>query len=137
MNTARWSDLVITNDGFDVYRYQLLVFSVLVGLTLTVSGLDVLGTFRLPSGFLSLLGLSNVVYIFGMTVSQNSISELNEHINLLRDLEKNYQKYPDEYLYKARNVARMLISICEKEVTKFKSGIKDKDLEPILEPILI
>lgn len=128
--TAKWHDLVVSDDSFDVYKYQLLIFSFLIGITLTVSGLNVLGTFKLPTGFLSLLGLSNVVYIFGLTVSQNSISELNEQLNNLRELEKNYQEKSSEYLYKARNIARMLVLACGQDVTKFKDEIQDVDLIP-------
>ena len=130
--TANWKDLINTNGSFDAYKYQLLLFSFIVGITLTVSGLDVLTEFKLPQGFLNLLGLSNAVYIFGVTTSPKSIAELNKHIDKLRSLEKEYSTNPDEYMRKARDVAGMLTLLYGKESTKFNPEIKDDMLKPKL-----
>jgi hypothetical protein len=128
--SANWKDLINTNGSFDVYKYQLLLFSFIVGITLSVSGLNVLTEFKLPQGFLSLIGLSNVVYIFGNTISPNSIAELNKNIDDLRILEKEYFSKHDDYIIKARNVAGMLTLIYGKESTKFQTGIEDFLLQP-------
>ncbi|MGM3308085.1 hypothetical protein ACSQ6I_19260 [Anabaena sp. WFMT] len=129
---ANWKDLINTNGSFDVYKYQLLLFSFIVGITLTISGLRVLTEFKLPEGFLNLLGLSNVVYIFGNTISPNSIAELNKYINELRGFEKEYSSDPSKYIMKARDVAGMLTLIYGKESTKFNPEITDSLLEPKL-----
>lgn len=127
---ANWKDLINTDGSFDVYKYQLLLFSFIVGITLTISGIKVLSEFKLPQGFLSLLGLSNVVYIFGNTISPNSIAELNTHINELRGFEKDYASDPSKYIMKARDVASMLMLIYGKESTKFNPEITDSLLVP-------
>lgn len=128
--SANWKDLINTNGSFDVYKYQLLLFSFVVGITLSVSGLNVLTEFKLPQGFLSLIGLSNVVYIFGNTISPNSIAELNKNVDDLRILEKEYSSKHNDYIIKARNVAGMLTLIYGKESTKFQTGIEDFLLQP-------
>jgi uncharacterized protein YacL len=123
-----WKDLVNTNGSFDVYKYQLLLFSFIVGVTLTISGIGVLTEFRLPEGFIQLLGLSNVVYIIGETISPNSIAELNTKINELR--KKDYSSDPSGFMIEARVVAGMLTLIYGKESTKFNPEITDSLLEP-------
>jgi len=130
LKTTEWKDLINTNGSFDVYKYQLLIFSFIVGMTLTISGLSVLMAFKLPQGFIYLLGLSNVVYVLGSTTSPQSIAKLNEHINQLRDLETQYDTNPDDYLLKARDVANMLTLIYGKEATKFNPKITRSLLEP-------
>lgn len=85
---AHWRDLILTDGSLDVYRYQLAAFSCLVGVTLLISGINVLATYSLPEGFLALLGLSNVVYIFGKTVAPNSVAELNSKLDALRKAEQ-------------------------------------------------
>jgi hypothetical protein len=125
-----WEDLINTNGGFDVYKFQLLLFSFIIGITLTVSGLGVLTEFRLPQGFIELLGLANVVYILGNTVSRNSLAELNIQISELRSLEKNYSSNPSEYIIKARDVAGILVLAYGKEYTRFDPEITKQLLEP-------
>jgi len=125
-----WEDLINTNGNFDIYKYQLLLFSLIVGITLTISGLGVLTEFKLPQGFIQLLGLSNVVYILGNTVSPNSIAELNMHTNELRGLERSYPENPSEYIMKARDVASMLTLIYGKDSTYFDPEITASLLEP-------
>ncbi|MBD2103935.1 hypothetical protein [Leptolyngbya sp. FACHB-261] len=132
LKAAKWGDLIMTDSSFDVYKYQLLIFSLIVGITLTVSGLNALTTFNLPQGFVSLLGLSNAVYIFGKTTSPNLVAELNEHLNQLRGLEKRYSEDPEAYRMKARDVASMLVLVYGEELTKFNSGITNSSLEPRL-----
>lgn len=127
---ANWKDLINTNGNFDVYKYQLLLFSFIVGITLTISGIKVLTEFKLPQGFLGLLGLSNVVYILGDKISPNSIAELNTHINELRGFEKDYASDPSKYIMKARDVASILTLIYGKESTKFNPEITDSLLVP-------
>jgi hypothetical protein len=87
-NNAHWRDLILTDNSLDVYRYQLAVFSFLVGVTLMISGLNVLSTYALPEGFATLLGLSNVVYIFGKAVSPSSVTDLNHRLDNLRITEQ-------------------------------------------------
>ena len=84
---ARWSDLLKTNGDFDIYSFQLAVFSIVVAYALLTSGVDQLATFTIPDNLKSLLGLSNVVYIGGKAISPNSVGELDKKMTDLRNAE--------------------------------------------------
>jgi hypothetical protein len=69
---------------FDIYRFQILIFSVVVGGALLFTGLFGLANFELPAALMGLLGLSQVVYLSGKVVSKPETVELNKAITSLR-----------------------------------------------------
>jgi hypothetical protein len=85
---AKWGDLLKTGDHFDIYSFQLVVFSALVAFELLTSNLQELATFTIPPNLLGLLGLSNAVYIGGKAVTAPTIGELDKKVNDLRDAER-------------------------------------------------
>jgi hypothetical protein len=89
---ASWRDLVTTADEFDVYHFQMIVFSLVVGGALLATGLTDLASFKVPETLLGVLGLSQVVYIGGTLVAPPSIKNLNDGLNNLRDLEAEFVK---------------------------------------------
>lgn len=154
-NLARWRDLLKTNDDFDIYKFQLVIVSIVVGAGLLGSDLMSLSKFTIPPNLLGLLGLSNAVYIAGKAVG-TSFAELNDTVAKLRAAEKDWvstvcativalptqleklnlaiktapEKY-EAYITLAREAARMLQAIYGMEGTKFKEpDIKDADLMP-------
>lgn len=118
--------------------------------------LATLATFTIPTNLLTLLGLSNGVYIGGKAVGPNSFAELDKKVAELRDAEREWiakvvtattakatpqekfnaaiQAAPSEYsvyISTARVAARMLWSLYGKEGTKFERElIEDHDLMP-------
>jgi len=118
LEDAKWSDLIKSGGSFDVYSFQLLGFSLLVAAELLVGIGSDLATFTLPQNFLSILGLSNVVYLGGKVTDPNSYEELNQKIDELRTEETDLiSQYPNiqpesygKYIAKARIVAEMLRS---------------------------
>jgi hypothetical protein len=85
VTVARWRDIVSADDGFDVYHFQMLVFSLVVGLALLMVGFTDLATFEVPQTLLGVLGLSQAVYVGGKLVAQPACSDLN---NALTELQK-------------------------------------------------
>ena len=83
---AQWKDIVMTDGEFDVYRFQMVIFSVLVGMALLGAGgkMSDLSTFTIPGALLGILGLSQTVYIAGKLAAPPAISQLNEQISTLR-----------------------------------------------------
>ena len=157
LKRARWSDLLKVNGDFDIYSFQLAVFSIVVAYALVTSGVDQLATFAIPANLKGLLGLSNVVYIGGKAITPNSVGQLDSKVTDLRNAElvwlgqvinsvKSVQdptaklgaamsagpeKY-QAYIGLAREAARMLKALYGAEGTKFKSEpIADSDLMPI------
>jgi len=155
-NRARWGDLLKTGQSFDIYSFQLVVFSALVAFELLSSNLQELATFTIPQNLLGLLGLSNVVYIGGKAVTPNSLGDLDKKVTDLRDAEQKWMAKvlpavlaagtpqdkltaaktagPPEYqayIADARETARMLKAVYGPEGTKFTTEpIQDGDLLP-------
>ncbi|WP_239698187.1 hypothetical protein [Microcystis aeruginosa] len=141
LEDAKWSDLIKSGGSFDVYSFQLLGFSLLVAAELLVGIGSDLATFTLPQNFLSILGLSNVVYLGGKVTDPKSYEELNQKIDELRTEETDLiSQYPNiqpesygKYIAKARIVAEMLRSFYDQKGTfggKCKSTIEFSKLMP-------
>lgn len=93
VNQAEWKDIFMTNNEFDVSRFQMIIFSVLVGMSLLAAGGATadLSDFEIPAAFLGILGLSQAVYIAGKLVDGPSIGQLDQQITALRAAEANLQ----------------------------------------------
>jgi hypothetical protein len=90
VNEAKWRDILTTDGEFDVYHFQNLIFSVVVGGALLVVGLRDLASFSIPETLLGILGLSQVVYLGGKLVGAPSCAELNKATGALKDLERDF-----------------------------------------------
>ncbi len=78
------SQLVTTGKRFDIFRFQALFFSLLVGTTIVTSGIGGLGSFDVPDSMLGLLGLSQVTYIGGKVVSPPSVADFDKQLSEYR-----------------------------------------------------
>ncbi|QYY33785.1 putative Ig domain-containing protein (plasmid) [Cupriavidus pinatubonensis] len=89
LNFARWKDIFATDGEFDATRFQMVTFSVMVGLALLAAGVQLtdLSTFDIPVGLLGILGLSQAVYVAGKLVAPPAISEFNKKLDQLRQAE--------------------------------------------------
>jgi hypothetical protein len=87
----RWSDLVLTNREFDIYKLQTLIFSVVVAGALLAAGAQHLASFSVPDTLLGILGLSQVAYISGTLARPASNTELDHAIDDLRNMEVKLQ----------------------------------------------
>lgn len=88
VNHAKWRDIVTSDGEFDVYRYQSIIFSLVVGGALLAAGINQLASFSIPETLLGVLGLSQVVYVAGKLTSPPSFAELNSATEELRKLER-------------------------------------------------
>jgi hypothetical protein len=89
-NDAKWRDIVESDGEFDVYRFQSLIFSLVVGVALLAAGINQLASFTIPEALLGILGLSQVVYIGGKLVAPPATSELNDATTKLIGLESDF-----------------------------------------------
>lgn len=90
-SNASWRDFFTTNGQFDVYRYQSVVFSLVVVVALVVAGVTQLSSFTIPETVLGIIGLSQAVYIGGKLVTTTNMSDLNSAITELRDQERKFR----------------------------------------------
>jgi hypothetical protein len=79
--TAALKDLVLTDGVFDPTRYQLLLSSAIVGISMIVNGS--LATSANETWGVLIAG-SNAVYIGGKTFSPNGVKEIDERVSLIR-----------------------------------------------------
>ena len=78
------SDLVTTGGEFDPYKFQMLIFSTVVGVALLILGVTGLAGFAIPPSLLGIIGLSQVTYVSGKVFANGSMGELNNAMNKLR-----------------------------------------------------
>ena len=137
------SDLVQRDGRLDVTRLQALGFSLVVGLALAIIGYrEGLGDLEIDNTLLSLIGLSQVLYVGGKVVGASPIAEIDAQITGLRDLERQFQskaavspraatladaktKAPDEYSA-YQNAARITARL----VTDRVQNDNPRSLEP-------
>lgn len=87
-----FGDLLRSGGEFDVSKFQLLAFSGVIGVALiyfAAYGEDVgdLSNFNIPGAYLSLIGLSQAVYVGGKAVGPATKGELGTKLNEVRSLE--------------------------------------------------
>jgi hypothetical protein len=67
--TARASQFLLTNDRFDIYKFQMLMFSIVIAAYVIVQGASALANLAIPQSLLTLMGISQGVYVGGHAVS--------------------------------------------------------------------
>ena len=92
-----FGDLLRSGREFDISKFQLLVFSLVIGAALmyfAAYGANVhdLADFEIPAEYLGLIGLSQVVYIGGKAVGPNTKADLDKKLNEVRKLETEFLK---------------------------------------------
>jgi hypothetical protein len=88
---ARWRELVTDGRELDVYSFQMAVFSLVVAVSLVTAGATALATFDIPPELLTLLGISQVVYVGGKAINPSSRAELDEKLTEVRALEQQFK----------------------------------------------
>ena len=92
----RLGDLVTSDQGFDVARFQAVVFSVVVGMSLLYSGAtaahaEAFSSFAIGNAYLTLIGISQGVYVGGKAIGGNLVADLDAKLTELRSLEQQFQ----------------------------------------------
>lgn len=91
----QWTDLITSGADFDVYKFQTLVVSFIVGIALVAAGVTVtdpndLKEFTIPANLLGLLGLSQVAYVGGKAIGPATNANLKTQLDKLRKLERDF-----------------------------------------------
>jgi len=90
---ARWGDLLMTDQGFEVERFQALVFTLVIGLYILraslTDGTDI-AKIDVPPFYLALMGISQAVYVGGKMTSPPAVAELDQKLTQLRSLETKF-----------------------------------------------
>ena len=93
--TPRISDLLTTDQGFDIARFQAVAFSIVVGIALlwigyTAESAESFSNLIIDEAYLALVGISQGAYVGGKYVGGNLFQELNTKLDEVRTLEVNF-----------------------------------------------
>jgi hypothetical protein len=90
---------------FDIFRFQALIFSILVAFFLLFSvGQSGLEDVELPTSILGVLGLSQVTYIGGKTIPSNTLGDLDEAVKTFEAMPSGT---PDEVAAKEKQMKKI------------------------------
>jgi hypothetical protein len=89
--SAHPSELLLTNDRFDIYKFQMLVFTFVIAAYVIASGANELGNIQISSTLLTLMGMSQGVYIGGHATADN----LTPFQDQIRGMQAMQQQYVD------------------------------------------
>lgn len=99
---ATFWQLVKDGAGFDVSRFQIVAFSLVVTVVLVVGAASDLADFSIPDTLLQLIGLSQAAYVLGKGIAAPGVKGLDAGLTSLR--EELLKSKSDEVL---RNVMRL------------------------------
>lgn len=83
------SQLLLTNNRFDIYKFQMLVFTIVISAYVVAAGADQLGNIRISDTLLMLMGLSQGVYVGGNATTDNT-TPLQDQLRGMQTLQENY-----------------------------------------------
>ena len=89
------ADLITTNGGFDIARFQAVGFSLAVGIALLYNGItaenaEAFSKFTISETYLALIGISQGAYVGGKFVGENHFKGLNASLEKVRKLEMEF-----------------------------------------------
>ena len=71
------SQLVTTRGEFDLYRFQALLFTLLVAPSFVIAAAYTLGSMEIPTGILAVLGLSQATYLVGKFANATTMKDFD------------------------------------------------------------
>ncbi len=79
------AELLMTNKRFDIYKFQMLVFTFVIAAYVLASGADELGNIQISATLLTLMGMSQGAYIGGRAAI-DSLTPLQDQVRGMRAL---------------------------------------------------
>ncbi len=148
VSRPQWSDLYTTDDDFDPYKFQMLSFSFVIGVSLFLIGINGVAKFEIPQALLALIGLSQATYLGGKVVSAGSVGALDDKLSALRKAEEDFiaatavawdaANAPAAQLARAKAAQPALYmkfkTLAETTYEMFKELFVDRPPNPNLEP---
>jgi hypothetical protein len=135
----RWLDLIKTEGRPDLYKFQMALFTVLAAMFVAGKIYSTLEFPLLPAGLLTLIGISNGVYLTAKASSKTAFEELaevdrrlqaakTELSKLENDTELDGRKKTEDAIAAAKNALTQIAADLQDSLTKNDQG-KIADLE--------
>jgi hypothetical protein len=121
------ADLLMTNKRFDIYKFQMLVFSFVIASYVIVSGADQLGHIQISATLLTLMGISQGAYVGGRATGDN-LAPLQDQLRGMQSLQERYQACTDpqtcaelrrRYQLAAANTSALFCSVFDRAVPDY------------------
>jgi hypothetical protein len=87
--SAHPSELLLTNNRFDIYKFQMLLFTVVIAGYVILSGANELGNIQISATLLTLMGMSQTVYIGGHAAT-DSLTPFQDQVRGMQVLQQQY-----------------------------------------------
>jgi len=124
---ASAADLLMTNKRFDIYKFQMLVFTIVIAAYVIAAGADQLGNIQISATLLTLMGMSQGAYVGGRATSEG-LTPLQDQLRGMQNLQERYQASTDpkiseelrrRYLLTATQTAALFGSIFARTVPDY------------------
>jgi hypothetical protein len=86
---GRPSGLLLTNRRFDIYKFQMLVFTCVIAAYVIASGADELGNIQISATLLTLMGMSQGAYVGGRAAA-DLLTPLQDQLRGMQTLQQRY-----------------------------------------------
>lgn len=91
---GRPSGLLLTNRRFDIYKFQMLVFTCVIAAYVVASGADELGNIQISATLLTLMGMSQGAYVGGRA-AVDQLTPLQDQLRGMQALQQRYRVNTD------------------------------------------
>jgi len=91
---GRPSGLLLTNKRFDIYKFQMLVFTCVIAAYVIASGADELGNVQISATLLTLMGMSQGAYVGGRAAA-DLLTPLQDQLRGMQALQQRYTAAAD------------------------------------------
>lgn len=122
------SQLLLTNGKFDIYKFQMLVFTFVIAAYVVAAGADQLGNIQISATLLSLMGMSQGVYIGGQ-ITTDSVTPFQDQLRGMKLLQASYEaaegnpaaqaELEQRFELAAKQAADMFNSMFNREIPPF------------------
>lgn len=86
--------MLMTNGRFDIYKFQMLVFTTIIAAYVVASGADELGNIKISAALLTLMGMSQGAYVGGR-VAVDALTPLQDQLRGMQDLQQRFEACQD------------------------------------------
>ena len=91
---GRPSGLLLTNKRFDIYKFQMLVFTCVIAAYVIASGANELGNIQISATLLTLMGMSQGAYVGGRA-AVDQLTPLQDQLRGMQALQQRYRASTD------------------------------------------
>lgn len=130
--SAHPSELLLTNNRFDIYKFQMLLFTFVIAAYVIASGANELGNVQISSTLLTLMGISQGAYMGGHAAT-DSLTPLQDQLRGMQLLQQHWiaangnrvvqQQLDQRFRIAAKQAADMFSNIFFREVPPSMLGM--------------